>query len=350
MRYNFLRSHSGLLVPHTPAIHTIKNLEGQVDHKVGVSGHFTVELIDAKTQRVKRRLEFDNIVTDAGLVAWIQNANFGINNFSITYAAVGTGSTTPSSSDTALVAEISPASSNRTSANGSVSDTQGYTSGTDDYHWHKHTYLFVEAQGNGNLTEIGLWNNSSGGSLWCRQLFKDVGGTPTTITKTSSDQLRVTYEIRIYPPTADVTNTISISSTSYDYTVRPCNVNVGSSAWDNSINGSFLPGGTQATYCAATNTLASRTGSTSDSIGADTNVLSSYAGGGALYREYTAKYEPGNSAANALSGIGRICTNPGGSFGGGNGQLFQTVFSPKFAKTNLNRLTLVFRTTVARRF
>ena len=68
-----------------------------------------------------------------------------------------------------------------------------------------------------------------------RALILDGGGSPTTLTILSDETLDVTYTIRVYPPTTDVTGSITLDGVSYGYTIRPCNVSTsgtGSYYWD----------------------------------------------------------------------------------------------------------------------
>lgn len=197
-----------------------KYMEGELNtFTCKFKGRFKVELID-RQGHVAKKLEFDNLITNVGLdfIATDQTGN--IKN----YAAVGTGSTTPANTDTALVAEISPASTNRTNANGGFVQTTVYTSASPDYWTRTNTYLFDFSQANGNLTEIGLFDVSTAGNMWTRQLFKDVGGSPTTITKTSAYQLRVTYTMQWFPQWTDGTGSVTLNSVLYSYTTRAYNV------------------------------------------------------------------------------------------------------------------------------
>lgn len=83
--------------------------------------------------------------------------------------------------------------------------------------------MFLPGTGTGNLTEVGLFNASTGGTMWTRQLFKDEFGAPTTIVKTVDDELRITYQLRvnILTTTHDTTQTIksvsrNLSTRAYD--------------------------------------------------------------------------------------------------------------------------------------
>ena len=66
-------------------------------------------------------------------------------------------------------------------------------------------------QANGNLTEFG-GSALSAGTLHTRSLFKDGAGNPITITKTSSEQLVITYDVEFTAaPTAAAGGNVSIA-------------------------------------------------------------------------------------------------------------------------------------------
>src|SRR5690606_35683965 len=201
-----MRERRRIWVPEAPMLNLRRYIEvGAVRHAVAVEGHCTVELIHARTGLIKRRLHFRNLITDAGLDALAGGAGIG---GLINYLAVGTGSSWPSYADTSLDAEIE-----RTTSNGGFGDSDAMVGSGDlvEYWRRIRTRVFTEDQANGNLAELGFFSSSSGGTMWNRQLFRDELGNPTTITKTNEDQLRVTYEYRIYPPWDDVVQEIEVN-------------------------------------------------------------------------------------------------------------------------------------------
>src|SRR5690606_29765886 len=166
----------------------------------------------------KRRLHFRNLITNAGLDAMA--GGVGISNL-INYLAVGTGSSEPRYTDTTLDAEVA-----RTNSNGGFGDSEAMVGSGDlvEYWRRIRTRVFTEAQANGNLAELGFFSAASGGTMWNRQLFRDELGQPTTITKTPEDQLRVTYEYRVYPPWDDVVQEIEVNGVPVEVVNRPLRV------------------------------------------------------------------------------------------------------------------------------
>jgi hypothetical protein len=346
-----MRRHMRIWIPeHFGIIHRRRYPEAFINlPPLMFRGFLKVELIHAATGHVKRTLEFENLITDIGLnyVGSTGIIGYSFANELLYACGCGTGSTTPAVTDTGLVAEITPASSNRSTTVGSGADGESYVGGPPEYYQYTHVREFTVSQANGNLTEIGFFTATTSGTMWMRQLFKDGTGTPTTIVKTSSDILRVTYTLRVYPPASDATGTITISGSNYDWTLRPCNTNV-SRAWgpgDGNNHGVCTGlGYWTAPFAAAyeTDTLGARTGELSGSATAESGgsvaayVTNNY------YRDVTAIWAAGS--ANYATGIGgvEVWRTPGARYA------FQEVFSPKFPKDNTKQLTLVHRHSWAR--
>jgi hypothetical protein len=84
---------------------------------------------------------------------------------------------------------------------------------------------WVYAQGAvvGNMAEVGVGWATGGVSLFSRARILDGSGNPTTLTVVSLDQLTVYYKLTVTPQITDVTGSVSISGTSYDYTGRLAN-------------------------------------------------------------------------------------------------------------------------------
>lgn len=328
---------------------------------IGYGGRFTVELIDAQTKLVKRHLEFDNLITNVGLDSLLDNSIYPHkvtgDSFSeqILFCAVGTNSTAPAATQTTLGAEIAPAVDNRTKSNGAIPPgTVTYVAGSPDYWYRRGTWLFGTAQGNGNLTEIGLFTASSGGTMFTRQLLKDGGGTPTTVVKTSAEELRVTYEFRCRPAQADVTGTVTLDGVSYDYTVRPCDVdNANNFSWGGYISSGDFWNNSSANHasCYETQTLSAREGTgPSGSASACSSCAPSAYSAGTYYRDYTAIWQSG--VGNFGLGVGSVTflapANTGSHASTWQISFAATTGGARIPKTNTKRLTLVFRHSVAR--
>lgn len=142
-------------------------------------------LIDRKGNKV-RGGEQHNLILDTFLeriaVGWLYVPTSFFSHF-----AVGTGSTPPDVTDTALDNEVG-----RTSAL-IGSSTPQTANGVWDLILERE---FDFAVGNGNLTEFGFSYGVSSPML-VRELFRDGGGNPVTITKTSDYKLRIKYTLTV---------------------------------------------------------------------------------------------------------------------------------------------------------
>ena len=199
-----------------------------------MSGRFTLVKgkcdADGNTITAEKVAEFDNIITDQGLN---RIGNNGISG-STSYVHVGTGNTTPAATDTGLVTFVAASNTQQ-----SLSET-AQTSTSPYYLSRARTVRFGAGAAAGNLAEVGVGWAASGTVLFSRALILDGGGSPTTITVLSDEYLDVTYELRIYPPAADATGTITLDGVVYDYTARPSERDVYSNSypgWDVSSAG-----------------------------------------------------------------------------------------------------------------
>lgn len=174
-----------------------------------MQGRFKLEAVKRDGSRRILADWFDNLILNSGL----ERMGSGI---IIAGAMVGTDNTTPANTQTALGAQLAYS----TSLQGSI------TYGVDEasnFAWRRARYRFAEGVATGNLAEVGVgW---SSGNCFSRALILDGSSTPTTITLLSDESLDVTYELRVYPTTTDVTGTLTLGGIDYDYTLRVSKLN-----------------------------------------------------------------------------------------------------------------------------
>lgn len=134
-------------------------------------------------------------------------AQHGFSNLN-SYAVVGTGSTVPAATQTGLVAEVA-----RT--NTGVSGQPDTTTRVADAVYEITRYReFSEAQvGGQNLTEWG-WSpvGTAGNNLMSRELFRDGGGNPITLTLATDQKLRLIYKTRITLSPISAAHAINITN------------------------------------------------------------------------------------------------------------------------------------------
>jgi len=313
---------------------------------VGIRGYVTVELIHARTGLIKQKLEFPNLITDAGLDA-LAGTTIQISTFLASgYLAVGTGSTAPDEGDTGLASETGV----RSNSVGGGSNSVGFGS-SNVYSYYRITREFSESQSNGNLTEFGIFSASTAGTMLVRQLFRDSNGDPVTITKTSDDKLRIIYEFRIYPPSSDATGTANVSGTDYGWTCRTMNMGV-DTAWGFGGSSTGLLnrlGASGAVGCTGGNhtTLGTTTSTTGPTGGSSTAAASSTSRStytsGTFSRDFSAIAEAGNW--NFTNGVRSFILQPWGTSAGNTHQIVLDAFIPKL---NTQRLTMNFSVSIGR--
>ena len=136
-------------------------------------------------------------------------------NFS--YMHLGTGTTTPAYTDTAL-SNFGVSISDVTAFNNGVSGASPH------YGFSRLTWTSTVGGASGNWTEIGVSDGPTTGGLRSHALILDSFGSPTTFTVLPDEQFQGSYEVRFYAPTADVPASINLSGTPYTTVARALGV------------------------------------------------------------------------------------------------------------------------------
>ena len=192
----------------------------------GVKGEYLPYIVNPDgTEEYPLGKEFmPNIITNIGLDRWFTNASmssyveaFADNTFlpSINWCRVGSGTNPALASDTSLQSQLSdpaPTTTNFTGSGGCLSVLTNATSTGEVLH--KITKQFSAVTGTVNINEIGLgWSASTASTLFSRFV------TPSTITLSAGQQLRVIYQLTIKLPQYVTVSSISgISSPGFDMT------------------------------------------------------------------------------------------------------------------------------------
>jgi len=182
--------------------------------KTKIGGFFRVQL-----RRKSGSLKYDtgwfhNLITNLGMDLYGRSTGFSDNNgaASPSYCCVGTGTSAPSVSDTALVAPLA-------FKGFSIPTIPSYVAGPPAYSFQSLFWAFPLGSVIGNISEIsagpmatGVGNPSLANCrAYSRQLILDSLGNPTTISVTSGDQLNTSYQLRLYFDLTDSTTSINIS-------------------------------------------------------------------------------------------------------------------------------------------
>lgn len=142
---------------------------------ITLAGHATLILRD-KNGNIKEVREVKNLIVDAGFDFVCDVMGKAAQPADMEYTAIGTGTTAATDTDTQLEAHSTR-----------VTNSYGHTAGEDTYYT---TATFGAGAGTGAITESGLFNHTSTGSMLCRQTF-DV------INKGANDSLEVTWKITL---------------------------------------------------------------------------------------------------------------------------------------------------------
>lgn len=256
------------------------------------------------------------------------------------YIQCGTGTSPAANTDTSIT-PIGPRAALHSRAYSAVSNELTCTS----------EYRFAQGAIVGTVSEVGIFQNSSGGSTCMRSLIKDTGGTPTTITLTSIDYLYITWRVKSTVSLSDTTGTLTIAGTSYNYTLRP-------SSWNapnlTSSSNMFQPMNALILQAVANTGFIGVSVYGSQTLGGVTSTPSSSEGSASLsplmptYATYVSGSKSrkvtwfiADSQANFAGGIGSIAIQPFiGTYGGGYQISFAAVSGGgKIPKDNTKTLT-----------
>lgn len=146
-----------------------------VNEKLKVTGDVSMVLRD-ETGKVKETKEIKNLVVTSGL-GFIASRMKDATATAMSHMAVGTGATAAALGDTTLGAEVAASRTALTSTTVSTNTVQ-------------YACTFGAGVGTGALTEAGIFNASSSGTMLCRTVF-------SAVNKAAGDSLTITWTITI---------------------------------------------------------------------------------------------------------------------------------------------------------
>ncbi len=141
--------------------------------KTKATGKLTVEIKD-KQGNVKETREIENLVVDTGL-AFIASRMKDASATAMSHMAIGTGTTAAGSGNTTL---------------GTEAARVGLTSTTVTSNAVAYVCSFAAGTGTGAITEAGILNAASTGTLLCRTVF-------SVVNKGASDSMTITWTVTI---------------------------------------------------------------------------------------------------------------------------------------------------------
>lgn len=197
--------------------------------KIGLAGFYRIQTHKYKSGKLHYDTGwFRNIITNVGLIDWYTNTGLGGYDYWGSMCAancVGTGSATPTTSDTQLASFLASAGA-KTSGGGTGYagfDTTGYVAAAAPipaYWYGQSSWQYGTGVAAGNLTEVGVFPGNPGGGavapyynghLFSRALILDSNGNPTTITVLSDEILTVTWQLNYYLDLTDHSFTFNLN-------------------------------------------------------------------------------------------------------------------------------------------
>lgn len=311
-------------------------------------GRYTIRLYRKGLGLVKE-LEFDNIITDAGLDHLGGRPFSSVSSSGIVYwMHLGTGTSEPSAADTALTAPVT----NGVKRHGSgVTITQNWNRATffgEDPPRVRivRTYTGTYTAGAivGNLSEVGVGpgTTSTPDSLFSRALILDSLGNPTTVTATADDTVVVVYTLTL-DFTGKTSGSITVGGISYDYATDLSGETSHAPGNLYQINQSADTVGQGAScYLTSMSPWADPTTSYSWVAGAGTVAYTAYTNG-SHYRDVTCTFGSGRGSP----GIQGVRLHMGGN-GANAGQAWRIRFSSPIPFTNVQQFRVAVRTSWAR--
>ena len=141
--------------------------------EITVTGKLNVILVD-QMGIVKEEHDFDNLVVTAGK-GYIASRMKDATATAMSHMAIGTGTTAAAAGQTTLVTEANRQTLTSTNVNAAAVT---------------YSATFGAGNGTGAITEAGLFNASSGGTMLCRTVFN-------VINKGAADTLTVSWTVTV---------------------------------------------------------------------------------------------------------------------------------------------------------
>jgi hypothetical protein len=150
------------------------------NQSINIRGWFEVTNRDSRGF-IKEARVVHNLITNAGKAGAASRLNGSGAEAAFTYLAVGTGTNAASVSDTTLQTELASAGLSRASATASrVTTTVTNDTAQLVYSW--------SVSGTAAITEAGILNAASNGTLLCRQVF-------SAVNVVNLDTFQLTYKV-----------------------------------------------------------------------------------------------------------------------------------------------------------
>lgn len=140
------------------------------------TGQLRIDHFDASGRKIDSRF-IPNLVVQVGK-NYIASRMVGTSSAVMTHMEVGTGATAPTSGDTALQSPIGGSRQAFSSSASAVNNSVTYTA------------TFGAGVGTGAITEAGIFNASSAGTMLCRTTF-------SVVNKAAGDTINISWTVTV---------------------------------------------------------------------------------------------------------------------------------------------------------
>lgn len=320
------------------------------DFKVGMSGRQNLQVL--KNNEVVRETGFHhNLILDRCFDAM---TNPAITHGAYDFVAVGTGSVPPTNSESTLTNFLKghvTTSSVRTWTDLGTAD--GFKSLRLRREW-----TFAESAVIGNVSETGtgMTNITSSASivsstpLFTKALVLSTGGTPTSISVGTGEQLRVVHDTILKIPVARVTSNITVTTggNTTNHTVEMEAINLTASSWEGAMYRSVNNPSYDLQYMTARSGYSAFNFSANNGTPTGTNITNTNASivasqDGSIFKAKVVNTYP-STAMNHASGIAGLLI---GDFSPSNAR-FGVKFTPNIPKSNMNKFVFAINIEFAR--
>jgi len=147
----------------------------QTQESVKIKGHINIKLFDRKGN-IKEFRDIDNVIVTVGknfLASWLKDATQSTSFMQ--YVALGTGTNAADASDTDLQTPLGSRVAGTLTSNTNIWQNQA---------------TFAPGAATGALTESGLFSESTGGTLFARQVFP-------VVNKQAGDTIVFTWQVTL---------------------------------------------------------------------------------------------------------------------------------------------------------
>ena len=143
--------------------------------KLGITGELTIQVFD-ETGNLKSATKVPNLVVTVGK-NYIASRMVGTASTVMSHMAIGTGTGTPIAGDVNLGTEAYRASITIAASTNTVTSTATFSAGN----------------GTGAITEAGIFNAASAGTMLCRTVF-------SVVNKDAGDTMSITWTVTMAAP------------------------------------------------------------------------------------------------------------------------------------------------------